>query len=559
MGTHAPLQPSPVAEAFLAIQECPVDRRLRLTSDEERLLRTADENPLDYTLARQQDAAAYARILLKVLGEASLVLGSTKVSQLSNQSNAAPLSTDDALKIMETDSMGVMSHYALTKLHEVIASLADRKPGSTVSLATTFFSPNDGSLLDNYRPLVRALHAGGQGDSFAQSKTFEYRFSPCWSGITRLNANFVFLPGTASLCLARILVAGCPSMIRLHQPLFWIDTASVEEPLHALILWLVSQMQSSSAASLPVVTPTLIVLAACPEAREMLHRTGGIGYISRHLRIRNNFSNASNSSGHALSPRSRASSTATVTTQQLYELCFCVWTLTYDLNESPDIRTHFCRDGAVAALVDLVAVAPREKVVRMALSALRNLASCTADLSPQKEGKRTIDGSVFLTDMIGCGLIKSIDLLKERQWTDPDFLDDLKVLHKLLHENYKEMTTWDVYKAELDSGHLEWGVVHTETFFRHNVMRMEGPDSDFSCLKRLILLAAGDNEDVAAVACFDIGEFVRHYPNGRTIAKRLGAIHVVMTLLNHEHVDLQRHALLCISKLMVRNWEAVQK
>lgn len=70
----------------------------------------------------------------------------------------------------------------------------------------------------------------------------------------------------------------------------------------------------------------------------------------------------------------------------------------------------------------------------------------------------------------------------------------------------------------------------------------------------LIMLAAGDDEDVAAIACYDIGEFVRNYPNGRVIAKRLGAKDVVMQLIENDNEELQRHALLCVSKMMVQNW-----
>jgi V-type H+-transporting ATPase subunit H len=81
---------------------------------------------------------------------------------------------------------------------------------------------------------------------------------------------------------------------------------------------------------------------------------------------------------------------------------------------------HFSRDNAIAALVDLVTAAPREKVVRVALSALRNLATCTTNTSPDPLGKRVINGSYFLTEMIGCGLNRSLDRMKERKWTDPD-------------------------------------------------------------------------------------------------------------------------------------------
>jgi V-ATPase subunit H len=58
---------------------------------------------------------------------------------------------------------------------------------------------------------------------------------------------------------------------------------------------------------------------------------------------------------------------------------------------------------------------------------------------------------------------------------------------------------------------------------------------------------------VAAIACFDIGEFAKHYPNGRMIAKSLGARDVVMKLIDHENPELQRHALMCVSKILIQN------
>lgn len=116
------------------------------------------------------------------------------------------------------------------------------------------------------------------------------------------------------------------------------------------------------------------------------------------------------------------------------------------------------------------------------------------------------------------------------------------------------MCLWDVYKAEVESGHLEWGIIHSEKFFKDHAMRLEGKNGDFELVRMLVMLAAGDDEDVAAVACYDLGEFVRQYPNGRAIAKRLGAKDIVMQLIESDNEELKRHALQCVSKIMVQNW-----
>lgn len=499
---------SPVAHAFTGIQWDPM-QKLRLSSPEKLLLRSAEANPIDYTLSTPKESADYAKVVLKVLAEASGASGpSSKVSHLKEL-----MPEDEALQMLYTDPMGVVTHYAITKLYNIVVCLKEKKRGSRVTLGNTFFNQSDGHLIDEWRPLLRVLHLGGSGDAFAQRG--------------------------AAYCLAHILMTGCPSQSFSTDRSYTINTESVEEPLQALISWITSQLQSSASSSLSLVTPTLTTLMGCHEARMRFADTGGIGYLSRHLRNGNKGGKSS------------------ATVQQLYELTFCVWALTYECNGSATIRATFARDNAVHSLVDLVSSAPREKVVRVALSALRTLAQCNADAAPCPAGKKEVTGSTLLSDMIGCGLIKYVDQMKERQWTDPDLVEDLDVLHKLLHDNFKEMSTWDVYLAEVQSESLEWGFLHTEKFFKENAKQFEGPDGDFRIVKRLVALTASNDEEVQAIACYDIGEFVRHYPNGRAIARSLGAKDIVMKLVDHHNKELQRHALTAVSKMMVQNWAAV--
>jgi len=529
----AKIPPSPVCAAFSGIQWDPLDR-LRLTNVEKSLLRSGEDNPVDYTLANPQDAYLYVRALLKVLAEASGPSGpSVKVSKLREV-----LPVEEALQNLYVDITGVVTHYAISKLYEVITSLREKKGTADVSMITAFYHQDNDTvrgnrLIDDWRPLLRILHLGGEGDPYAQR--------------------------AAALCLTYILLVACPS----QGNTLTTDYSSAEEPLAALVSWITSRLQSSLGESVSLVTPTLTALAICPEARQIFTRNGGIGYIVRHLR-----SNTSNSSSS--NNKSRRKETG-ATVQQLYELCFCLWAMTYDCSNSATIRAAFARDGAVRSFCDLIASAPREKVVRVALSALRNLAECTADDTDMQsatsgfgegaivsQNNKVVNGSVFLNEMIGSGLVKSVDFMLERQWSDPDIIGDLNALCKLLRENYKEMSRWDIYEAEVYSGSLAWGILHTEKFFRENHKKFEGLDGNFTTLKKLITLTTGNDDDVAAIACYDIGEFVRYYPNGRMITNQLGAKDVIMKLINHDNEELQRHALQCVSKIMVQNWAAVQ-
>lgn len=328
-----------------------------------------------------------------------------------------------------------------------------------------------------------------------------------------------------------------------------VSYASAVEPLEALTAWIVSQLKSSSSQTVGLAIPAMTALMGPTESRLLFAASGGIKYLCRQLR----------SGGKKTSKSDSNSKTSSSSVQQLYELTFCLWTMTYELNSSYSIRSDFAKDGAaVAALTELVSIAPREKVVRVALSALRNLANCTVDQDPGPAGTPKVDGGVFLTEMIACRLMKGIEYLRDRQFTDPDVLDDVDAIYKLLVDNYKEMSRWEVYKTEVESGHLQWGSTHTEAFFKENARMMEGPDGDFKLLKVLIALLTSKDEDVAAIACHDIGEFVRFYPNGRAIVKRLGAKELVMPLIEHDNVEVQRHALQCVSKIMVQHWEYVK-
>lgn len=253
-----------------------------------------------------------------------------------------------------------------------------------MTVISTFYA--NGRLLDDWRPLLRILHLGGSGDPFAQRG--------------------------AALCLSYILSVGCPSQIT-NKRRNYIEFAPVKEALNALLSWISSQLQSSSGVNVSLVTPSLTALMNCSEARLIFANSGGIGYISRHLRSKPNMGSHGKSQLRKINGASA---------QQLYEMCFCCWAMTYDCKNISAIRAIFARDGAVKSLCTLVGSAPREKVVRVALSALRNLAECKSDGSEMTE-KKVVDGALFLNEMISCGLIKSVDLMKDRQWSDPDILD----------------------------------------------------------------------------------------------------------------------------------------
>jgi len=105
------------------------------------------------------------------------------------------------------------------------------------------------------------------------------------------------------------------------------------------------------------------------------------------------------------------------------------------------------------------------------------------------------------------------------------------------------------------SGNLAWGACHEQQFWKENVRCIE--EDDFAVVRRLCTLLHSPDEEVIAIACYDIGEFCRFYPRGRDIAKHFGAKDAIMALIDSENPEIQRHALNSISKIMVNKWEGM--
>ena len=119
---------------------------------------------------------------------------------------------------------------------------------------------------------------------------------------------------------------------------------------------------------------------------------------------------------------------------------------------------------------------------------------------------------------------------------------------------FQDLSSFDEYATEIKSGRLEWSPVHkSERFWRENAPRLI--EKNYELLKMLIhLLETSRDPLVLAVASYDIGEFVRHYPRGKSVIEQLGGKQIVMQLLAHEDPNVRYEALLAVQKLMVHNW-----
>ena len=69
-----------------------------------------------------------------------------------------------------------------------------------------------------------------------------------------------------------------------------------------------------------------------------------------------------------------------------------------------------------------------------------------------------------------------------------------------------------------------------------------------------------EREEVAReVACFDLGEFARFHPDGKKIIHKFKGKEVLMKNLQDKSPKVSKAALLATQKLMVANWEFLNK
>lgn len=103
---------------------------------------------------------------------------------------------------------------------------------------------------------------------------------------------------------------------------------------------------------------------------------------------------------------------------------------------------------------------------------------------------------------------------------------------------------------------LDWTPSHTsELFWRQNVTKFH--DRDLEMLRLLSrILATSTDAKVLAVACHDIGQYVKAYAAGRKYVQELGAKQSIMHLMAHENSDVRFQALTAVQKYMTNAWSS---
>lgn len=232
-----------------------------------------------------------------------------------------------------------------------------------------------------------------------------------------------------------------------------------------------------------------------------------------------------------------------VPVQVYYQAVFCLWLLSFVAPQETNSGITDCVSQALEEaavprrLTNVLREVWAEKVVRISLATLRNMLKMSITL--RKE-------------MVGAGLVGALQSLCFRRWNDEDIRDDLGVLAEALESELASMSNFDVYRAEILSGALEWTPAHRdEMFWRENVEKLERNQQEvLRCMVRLLHESSDDT--VLAVACNDLAQFIKFHPRGRAIAQSLGVKSRLMELMVSGEGEVRRYALNCVQVLMIR-------
>ncbi|VDM05365.1 unnamed protein product [Schistocephalus solidus] len=158
-----------------------------------------------------------------------------------------------------------------------------------------------------------------------------------------------------------------------------------------------------------------------------------------------------------------------------------------------------------------------------------------------------------LESIVTCSLVDCSSIMRTSRSNRLPSLS-LTPFQETLKTSVQDVSSLEEYTTELTSGRLEWSPVHkSEKFWRENADKFT--EKNYELLKMLVYIMENSTEPlILAVAAYDVGEFVRHYPRGRQVIDQLGGKHLVMSLLQHADASVRYNALLALQKIMVHNW-----
>jgi V-type H+-transporting ATPase subunit H len=233
-----------------------------------------------------------------------------------------------------------------------------------------------------------------------------------------------------------------------------------------------------------------------------------------------------------------------LSSEVLYRATFSVWTLSFHDEAVPAL----CKGNVTTHIIQKNLPHVDDKISRLGLATLVNLLN-----------KEDVEQGVALNDvMVEANIVKALFDLSVRKWTAKDEKDvntDIARLNKVLSSKFSSMNSFERYMAELTTGFLKAGPMHSDKFWSENANRFEY--KDHLAIRLLVNLLVSEDATTVALACADLGEFARFCNGGKKIIQHYKGKGKIMALMASENTEIQKAALKASAKLLITNWEHV--
>lgn len=314
-----------------------------------------------------------------------------------------------------------------------------------------------------------------------------------------------------------VLGAGDTPVANGDSPSSSSGGAAVEQTVLTFVDWLCGQLRRPTNAqrSVPTAVHCLSRLLREAAVRPIVHRAGAVQLLAPLVGL----------------PSSSGAGQLDI--QLLYEATLCVWQLSY-YQPAADLLAS---GSVVGGLVDMVRLAQKEKLVRVALLALRNLLSV---------GPESLEYAV-----VEKGLPRAVENRLLQNWDDADIPDQLEWTAEHLAAGIASLSSFDRYKREVLSGSLTRAPLHEQdTFWMENAARLV--ENNCAVLRAVVKLVETSRDPTTlAMACHDLSQFVTFYPNGKGIVSEMRGKELVMRLMIHPDPEVQAEALKCVQRILL--------
>ena len=232
--------------------------------------------------------------------------------------------------------------------------------------------------------------------------------------------------------------------------------------------------------------------------------------------------------------------------QIAYNVCCTLWILSYNdfaMNGFTDFKLNIIEH--VSKILDFF---NKEKIVRIICMLFHNLK----------------DNELCLEHLSMINALNLVIKLQNRPWVDPEIVTILEDLFKFFDQNYQEFSSFEKWKAQIKRKSLAWSPVHTEKFWQTSFIFFNEAEN-LECIDILVDIlewrptASLDQQaldQMKAVACYDLGEFARFFPLGKSYLENLQANLKIGHLMgsNKSSPELKKEAITAYQKLLMNSW-----